>query len=325
MKKYWLLRAAIVLSATLALNGCKSEGESTKTAKSAKKGDPVLVLDAGQEPRTALRYDIAPGTTMRSTLEYGIASLATTRTGAALAVTPGVRLHIVSGPTIEGKRGLTRFDVRIIKAEAIVPPGIDPQIAQDLNKSASVLNNVGGWAEIDDRGIVREAQLNEAAKRADVPVRLLIMLINARTSLARVVLPAEAVGVGARWEAKKELELYGFEITQVDTYTLEEKVGNELKMSVSIKQTAPPQTVVFEDEGVELALQSLIMEASGEIIANLSALEANAAATGESSSLLHVTTVDGTERLEIDRAFQVRMTVTYDVPAEATTEAEAAE
>jgi hypothetical protein len=35
-----------------------------------------------------------------------------------------------------------------------------------------------------------------------------------------------------------------------------------------------------------------------------------------------VKTVDGTERVEIDRAFQVRMTVTYDLPE---SEEEAAE
>lgn len=320
MIKQLLVRASIVLTALLVLNGCKSE-----TAKDAKQSDPVLVLDAGQEPRSVLRYDITRGTTMSSTMEYGLASLATTRTGAALAVTPGVRLHIVSGPTLEGKRGTTRFDVRIIKAEPIVPEGIDPAVAQDLRKSASVLNNVGGWAEIDDRGIVKRAELNEAAQRADVPVRLLIMLINARTSLARVILPAEAVGVGASWEARKDLVLYGFEINQVDTYTLKEKIGDELKLNVSIRQSAPAQTLTFEEEGVEISLRSLEMDASGQVIANLNALEANAAASGESSALLNVRTVDGSERVEIDRAFQVRMTVAYELPDEEETGEEAAE
>lgn len=324
MTKQLALRASIVLIALLAINACKSEKE-TKDAKKAKSNDPVLVLDAGQEPRSVLRYEIERGTTMNSIMEYGIASLATTRRGAALAVTPGVRLHIVSGPTMDGKHGTVRFDVRIVKAEAIVPEGIDPEVAQDLNKSASVLNNVGGWVEVDDRGIVKRAELNEAAKRADVPVRLLVMLINARTSLARVILPSEAVGVGASWEARKDLVLYGFEINQVDTYTLQSKVGKELKLGVSIRQTAPAQAVTFENEGVEIQLKSMVMEASGEIIANLSALEANAMASGESSAVLNVTTVDGTEPLQIDRAFQVRMTVTYDLPGDEAAEDEAEE
>jgi hypothetical protein len=292
----------------------REEGRSgpRETAKDAKKGDPALVLDAGQEPREPLRYKIARGTTTTSTMDFGIASLATSSAGSALAVTPGVRLHIVSGPSLEGRRGSIRFDVRIIKSEALVPEGIDPAVAMDLNKSASVLNNVGGWVEVDDRGIVQRTELNEAAKRADIPVRLLVMIINARTSLARVILPAEPVGAGARWEARKDLVLYGFEVTQVDTYTL----------VVQMQQTALPQTVTFEEQGIELQVESFKMNATGEVIANLNALESNASASGESVGIINVKTVDGTEKVEIDRAVQVRMTVTYDL---AETEAEAAE
>ncbi|MBW2225641.1 MAG: hypothetical protein JRF54_15925 [Deltaproteobacteria bacterium] len=211
MTKQVVLRALILMSALLVLNGCKD----SETAKDANKGDPALVLDAGQEPREALRYKIGHGTTTTATMDFGVASLTTSRSGSELAVTPGVRLHVVSGPTMQGKRGSTRFD--------------------------AVLNNVGGWVEVDDRGIIQRTELNESAKRADVPVRLLVMIINARTSLSRVILPAEPVGPGARWEARKDLTLYGFEVSQVDTYTLLEKVGDELKLNVQIQQTALPQ------------------------------------------------------------------------------------
>ena len=316
MTKQVLLRALTLMSALLVLNGCKSD-----TAKDAKSGDPVVVLDAGAEPRETLRYKIEHGTTTNATMDFGLASMASTRRGAALSVTPGVRLHISSGPSMQGKRGSTRFDVRIVKAEAIVPDDLDPEVAQDLNNSASVLNNVGGWVEVDDRGIIQRTELNEAAKRSDVPVRLLVMIINARTSLARVLLPAEPVGTGARWEARKDLVLYGFEVAQVDTYTLNEKVGDELKLNVQIQQSAQPQTITFEEEGVELTVKSFKMSATGEVIANLNALESNAAASGESVGMLTVKTVDGSEDVEIDRAFQVRMTVSYDLATAAADEA----
>jgi hypothetical protein len=314
MVKQVLQCALILMSALLVLNGCTK----SDTAKDAK-DDAALVVDAGQEPRETLRYTIAHGTTTTATMDFGIVSLATSRSGAALSMTPGVRLHIVSGPSLESRRG-TRFDVRIVKAEAIVPEGLDPGVVTDLNKSAAVLNNVGGWVEVDDRGIIQRTELNDAAKRSDVPVRLLVMIVNARTSLARVILPAEPVGIGARWEARKELVLYGFKVSQVDTYTLTEKVGDELKLKVQIQQTAVPQTVTFPEEGIELQVESFSMNATGDVIANLNALEANAAASGDSTGVVNVKTVDGTEAVAIDRAFQVRMTVTYDQPASAAAE-----
>jgi hypothetical protein len=294
--------------ALIALNGCKSDD-----AGDAKKNDPVLVIDAGAEPREQLRYNIAHGTTTTSKMEYALSSLTTTSETSTLSVTPGVRLHIVSGPTLEGKRDSIRFDVRIVKAEAIVPEGTDPLIKMELDKSVSILNNVGGWVEVDDRGIVQRSDLNSAAQNPEVPARLLMMIINARTSLARVVLPAEAVGVGARWEAKKELVAYGFKINQSDTYTMLEKAGDTVKLNVQIQQNAPAQAITFEDEGVELSLEGLNMNATGEVVLDLRALEANAMASGEAADLMNVKTVDGSETIEIDSTFDVKMTVTYEI------------
>ena len=308
MTKQVVLRTLIMRSALLILEGCKSED-----AGDAKRSDPVLVIDAGQEPRETLRYDVARGTTTTSKMEYALTSLATTEDSSTLSMTPGVRLHIVSGPALEGKRGATRFDVRIVKAEAIVPEGTDPEIEMDLNKSVAVLDNVGGWVEVDDRGIVQRSELNSAAKNPDVPARLLMMIINARTSLARVVLPAEPVGVGARWEASKELVVYGFKITQSDTYTMTQRVGDEVKLNVQIQQTAPAQTVTFEDEGVDLTLEELTMNATGEVVMNLKALESNARASGQAADLMSVKTANGDEKIQIDSAFDVQMTVTYAI------------
>ena len=324
MKKQVLLRALILMSALLVLNGCKG----SDTAKDAKSDDATTVLEAGAEPLEELRYKIAHGTRMTSTLDFASARLATTEKVAVLEATPGARLHIVSGPTMKGKRGSTRFDVRIVKSEAIIPERMPRAQAMALNKAVQVMNNVGGWVEVDDRGIVQRAELNEAAKRPDVPVRSLVTLINARTSLARVILPAAPVGIGAKWEARKEIVLYGFQINQVDTYTLVDKVGDELKIKVDIKQTAPGQTITFEEEGVELTVESYEMEAAGDVIVNLSAIEANATARGASSGVINVKTVDGTEKIAVDRAIQMRMTVTYDLAefeaAEASDKAKAA-
>jgi hypothetical protein len=308
MTKKLVLCASIVTFALLALSGCKSDD-----ASDAEKNDPVLVIDAGQEPRETLRYNIAHGTTTTSNMEYALASMTTTESTASLSVTPGVRLHIVSGPTFEGKGGSTRFDVRIVKAESVVPENTDPMLKLELDKSVAVLNNVGGWVEVDDRGIVQRSDLNSAAKNPDLPARLLMMIVNARTSLSRVVLPAEPIGIGARWEAKKELRIYGFTITQSDTYTLVEKSGDELTLNVQIQQTAPEQTVTFEESGVELTVESLAMNANGVVNLNLRALDANSQASGEAANLLNLKTVEGSEKIEIDRAFDVKMSVTYEI------------
>ena len=307
MKKQALVRGLILLSALLVLTSCKKD-ESSATAADAN-ADPVLLLEAGAEPQAPLRYKIADGTTTKSNMDFTIATLATTAESAALSVVPGVRLHIVSGPAMATDNGV-KFEVNIAKAEAAVPQGIDPKLAEELRQSAAILDDVGGTVEMNDRGISLSTQLNDKAKSPDLPLRLLMMIVNARTTLSRVVLPAEPVGLGARWEARKELTLYGFKVLQVDSYTLVERVGDEIKLNVTVTQNALPQSIDFPEDGVSIAVEQMVANARGEIILNLNALESDAAAAGEATDKLTVTGPEGTEKVEVNEAFEIRMTNT---------------
>jgi hypothetical protein len=307
MKKQAIVRSLILLSALLVLASCKKD-ESSATAADAST-DPVLLLEAGAEPQSTLRYKIADGTTTKSNMDFTIATLATTSESAALSVVPGVRLHIVSGPAMATDNGV-KFEVNITKAEAAVPQGLDPKVAEELRQSAAILDDVGGTVEMNDRGIMLSTELNDKAKSPDIPVRLLMMIVNARTTLSRVVLPAEPVGLGARWEARKELTLYGFKVQQVDSYTLVERVGDEIKLNVTVTQNALPQTVDFPEDGVSIAVEQMVANARGEIILNLNALESDAAAAGEATDKLIVTGAEGVEKIEVNEAFEIRMTNT---------------
>jgi len=108
MAKLSIVRAVILASALLALTSCKKD-KSSATAADAN-GDVVRLLDAGAEPKAPLRYKIAEGTTTKSNMDFTVATLATSDDGAALAVVPGVRLHIVSGPAMVTDKGV-KFDV----------------------------------------------------------------------------------------------------------------------------------------------------------------------------------------------------------------------
>ena len=307
MKKQAIVRGLILFSALLVLASCKKDGSSATGADA--NADPVLLLEAGAEPQAPLRYKIADGTTTKSNMDFTIATLATTSESAALSVVPGVRLHIVSGPAMATENGV-KFEVNITKAEAAVPQGVDPKLAEELRQSAAILDDVGGTVEMNDRGISLSTQLNDKAKSPDLPLRLLMMIVNARTTLSRVVLPAEPVGLGARWEARKELTLYGFKVQQVDSYTLVERVGDEIKLNVNVTQNALPQSVDFPEDGVSIAVEQMVANARGEIILNLNALESDAAAAGEATDKLTVTGPEGTEKVEVNEAFEIRMTNT---------------
>ncbi len=305
MKGHPTSRGALCLFfALLAALGCKDA--NTAAEASTQDDDPVRVLNKGDRPRAELRYKIANGTTSTSTTTFRVTTLATSGDDAAVALLPGLRLDIVSGPAETTDRGV-RLKVDVVKSEAVIPKGFDEELAQNLRDGAAVADEIGGWVEIDDRGNILAGELNEKTKRAGIPIRLLRMLLNTRETLTRVILPEEKVGLGARWETRKKVTAYGFEVQQVNTYTLVDQAGSELMLNVTMQQIAKPQTIEFPDEGITISAEAMSGQADGQIILDLGALESDASATGSAEDRLIVKTPEGTDRVEVNERFEVQI------------------
>lgn len=311
-KHRWVGGVALAFALTT-LAACKK----SSTAADAQATDEtfVHVLDKGDRPRAELRYNIAPGATNSSTTTFRAATLAASTERAALSVLPGLRLDVVSGPAELTDRGV-EFRVDVVKSEAIVPDRFDEEMAQKLRASAAVAEKIGGSVEIDNRGRVLSASFNDQTKRADLPVRLLRMIVNTRETLNRVRLPEEKVGLGARWESRQTIRAYGFNIDQVSTYTLVDRAGDEAMLDVTVEQNARPQTIEFPDENIVISVESLTGHVEGQIILNLDALESDASASGKVEDHLIVKTGADTETIQVVEEFRVQIANTSALPVE---------
>jgi hypothetical protein len=299
-----MMRGLVLVSALLALAGCKK----SNTAADADSQDDtgVRLLDKGQRPRAELRYNVPTGTTTASTTTFRVATLATSSDTAALSVLPGLRLDIVSGPAERTERGV-KFKVDVVKSEAVVPEGFDEEMAELLRSGAAIVDQVGGWVEVDDRGEMLAGEFNEQTQRSDVPVRMLRMIVNTRETLTRVRLPEEKVGLGARWESRREIKAYGFSVQQVNTYTLVDRAGDEIMLNVTVQQLALPQKLEFPEEGIEITVESMTAQANGQIILDLDALESDASANGTAEDRLIIKTPKGIENVEITEEFEIQI------------------
>ncbi len=305
--------ALVWWSAAVAITGCK--GSSTADDARADADDGVRVLEKGDRPRTELRYNIRVGTTTTSTTTFRAATLAATPDETALSVLPGLRFDVVSGPAGITERGV-RFQIDVVRSEAIVPKGFDPEMAAQLRKTASVVDEIGGWIEMDDRGRMLAGQFNEQTKRSDLPLRLLRAIVNARQTLTRVRLPREKVGLGARWETHRVIDAYGFHVEQVNTYTLVDRAGDEIMLNVHVEQMAAPQTIEFPDEGLVISVESLSGSEDGQIILDLDALESDASATGQLQDHLVVKSDEGTQTVQVVEEYEIQVANTTALIAE---------
>jgi hypothetical protein len=286
MNRQLVLRGLACVWALLALAGCKKS--ETAADASAADDSGVVVLDKGDRPRSLIRYNIPAGTTTTSTTTLRVATLATSADQAAITLLPGLRLDIVSGPAELTEHGV-KFDVDVVRSEAVIPKGFDEQLAQELRDGAAVAND------------------NQRTKRSDVPIRLLRMLVNTRETLTRVRLPEEKVGLGARWETRKEIHAYGFKVQQVNTYTLVDRAGDEIMLDVTVQQMAVPQTIEFPEEGIEISVETMMAQADGQIILDLDALESDASANGKGEDRILVKSPDGVDTVEVTEEFEVQI------------------
>lgn len=304
-------RGLLLACALLAFTGCKKSNTAADAADADSAG--IRLLDKGQKPRTELRYVIPAGTTTSSTTTFRVSTLAESGDNAALSILPGLRLDIVSGPSELTDRGV-KFPVDVVKSEAVVPRDFDEKMADMLRSGAAIVDQVGGWVEIDNRGQMLAGEFNEQTKRSDVPVRLLRMVVNTRSTLTRVLLPEDAVGLGARWESRQVVKAYGFSIQQVSTYTLVDRAGDELMLDVTVQQLALPQSIEFPEEGIEITVESMTAQATGQIILKLNALESDAAATGSGEDHIVVKTTSGTESIQVQEQFEIQTANTSALP-----------
>lgn len=117
MTKGIAMRVTLFLCAVVLTAACK--GDKSQTAANAKAADPVFLLESGEERRSQLRYQIASSTKTESNMDFGFASLTTTRDAATLDVLPGVRLHFVAGPSVKTAVG-NRRDEHVVESQAII-------------------------------------------------------------------------------------------------------------------------------------------------------------------------------------------------------------
>ncbi len=311
MIRYSTMRALTLACALLAVTGCKKS--NTAADADSVDDDAVRLLDKGDRPRAELRYVVPAGTTTTSTTTFRVATLASSTDNAALSVLPGLRLDIVSGPAELTERGV-KFPVDVVASEAVVPEDFDEEMADLLRSGATIVDEIGGWVEIDNRGQMLAGEFNEQTKRSDVPLRLLRMIVNTRSTLTRVMLPAEPVGLGARWESRHEINAYGFNVQQVNTYTLVDHAGDELMLDITVQQLAVPQSIEFPEEGIEISVESMTAQATGQIILKLSALESDASASGTAEDHILVKTASGTEAVHIQEQFEIQVANTSAPP-----------
>lgn len=252
---------ALGVVAVLALAGCGDDkgepekgarpaGESpsssvTATAGPVGKTPEIEVLDAGAEPRRVLELDLEEGHVEDGTMRITITSSADV--GSAQAITVPMVMPVRTTVTdVTGDRATvesTYGEVRVPRSG-----GLDEASRQQMLESMGPLNGTTIRVVYDRsaRTVSSEVEYGEQGG-SEVLERMLDDFANQSSNLS-VLLPEEAVGVGARWQATSSVTVGGIISDLVMTYELTRVTDDGYTVTLTSRQTPRPGPVATGGE-----------------------------------------------------------------------------
>lgn len=235
----------------------EEEDEIVEASPDIALDDPVVLIDAGSEPRTELRFMLTAGTSeLRMTQSQSISQ---TIDGLPLAEGEVQTINSVTSVTVTPNGDL--FVVDSIIDSMAAAPDTDPAQAAILDAALSGSIGLTTQSIIDNRGLVDTASADNVNSEA------VGELLDA-TSQTSSPLPAEPVGVGAVWETTQNIVLFGLDVEQITTSTITAIEGNTVSLSTETVQNVEPGSV-GDVQGQQLIVEFWESTSTGTVTLDL--------------------------------------------------------
>ena len=255
-----MIRTIVLTSVLAVITASCSTQYQPQTVEVVDPGPPqrvlptIRVLDPGLTPRKPFRYRVPPGQEETLYVEVVRAQAMMSEGEGAESVMPPIQLEVKMGPSSGTPEGFIRHPVAITEIRlAKVADQMSPAQRQQLEQSLAPLLKVQGYSEMDVQGRIRRGDFEGLDA---VPADLTVILGNIRSALLSIPFPDEPLGIRARWEVERKVQLSGFWVDQVVTYTILALRQDEVDLQISARQSAEPQQI---DIGRLEAYQSSII------------------------------------------------------------------
>lgn len=275
------------------------------TSTTAPVEPPVVeVLDAGEEPRRLLRYEVTPGRT-----ELFITTGSTIRQEGASAspieiVTPDIT-HVVELTIGEPTAAGVPLELEIRSAHLRGDGLSDVQIRQ-LDESLEQLAGLTGTGRFSADGRLREFRWQDL-DLADDTVRGGIEAIATQMPGLIAPLPGAAVGPGARWRATSTIVLDETPVAVTTTYSLKNVLGTFASYSSVSETTVEGRDLpaLSDGSGVELLRSTTTALTDGTL--DFGGLLANTTAAAVAEQQIRIHRADGPR--DVDQRIETHVSI----------------
>ena len=246
----------------------KKKGVDTESALLRQK---IQLLEKGSAPGSQLRYKFVKGA------EQTFEIVADQTMGVEMAgfkqppqARPTQVIYVQSVVRAVEEDGSARVRIKVLKTSVRDPKDqpANPAVKNMLEKSLATLVGQACKMHVTSRGIVQSLEF-EPSKKGLSPQGAQTRSTLQQSLLSSVIpLPEAAVGKGAQWQGKIELDQEGIQLGQTNTFTLKELGKTGGSVALKLQQTAKPQTFKAPN-GMQAQLLALSSKGSGDVVFQL--------------------------------------------------------
>lgn len=229
----------------------------------------IKLLEPGSEPRKVLRLHPKPGDkqslTVTRTTSVEIKA-GQTQTPVKLPAMTFTMDTSVKEVTSEGD---ITYEFVVNDATVADDAGVMPQVATAMKAAVSGVKGLTGTGHISSRG-VNKTEINSPA---NPQLQQIVNEVKDTFDNAFARFPEEAVGAGARWEARERVKAQGMNMTETTTYQLASLEGERVIAASTGTASAANQKIESPAmQGVKMDLTKLAGNAKGNLAFDLGQL-----------------------------------------------------
>jgi hypothetical protein len=250
----------------------KAAAAKSKAAAAQTSTTTVKLLETGAEPRKALRLHPNPGD--KQTLVLILKAAQETKAGEQNQKVKYPTITVPMDVTVKevSANGELTCEVKIGDGSAADESGVAQGITKMIRSGVAGTKGLSGTGTVTSRGLSQGVEF-KVPPGAQPLTRQLVDQLKDALSEVIIPLPEEAVGPGAKWEAKMPVKTQGITLDQTVTCEWVSLEGENLTIKSAVVQHAANQKVENPAlHGTQVFLTELAGKGTGELTFDLAHL-----------------------------------------------------
>ena len=238
-------------------------------------GKPIVTLiEPGALPRAELRYALAKGTTSKMVMAMDM-SMAVKVQGKTPPPTqmPRMSLGMSAAAADLNDAGEIKIDTELTTVSVDPSGEQQEQMARALRPQLEAMKGVSVAYWVNPKGYVHDVKLG-IPPGMPLPAQQMLKGMTRSFESISTPLPAEPVGVGAKWQVISRIASDGADLLQSAVYTLKARDGHRITLDVVLLQLVASDTIKTAQmpKGVSAKVMAMKSGGSGSTRLNLTSI-----------------------------------------------------